>query len=97
MPQLLLYGPWAMVTGLTALLALAPPAAADQDAYLQTLRGKWPSLSEQQLLAEGRKVCNATHSGMTSADATIMVQKDLQMGVPEALDVVSAAVVHLGC
>jgi Protein of unknown function (DUF732) len=88
---------WIPVAGVTATLLFAPPAAADQAGYLYALRGQWPSLSDRQLLSEGRKICNATHSGMNSAEATIMVQKDLQMGVTEALQVVSAAVVHLGC
>jgi hypothetical protein len=86
-----------LVAGVAMALLFAPPAAADQGDYLHALQGKWPSLNDQQLLNEGRKVCNATHSGMNSADATLMVQKDLQMGVTEALDVVGAAIVHLGC
>ena len=86
-----------LVAGAAAALLFAPPAAADERDYLLLLGGKWASQSDQQLLFEARKVCNATRRGTDSADTIIMVQKDLKMGVPEASEVVAAAVAHLGC
>jgi len=49
------------------------------------------------LLSEGRAVCNAISNGMHSTDALGMVQNHLGVSVPAAGDIVSAAVVHLGC
>jgi hypothetical protein len=42
-------------------------------------------------------VCNATSRGMNSPDMVIMVQREIGVSVPAALDIVSAAVVHLDC
>ena len=61
------------------------------------LQAKLTFLTTRQLLSEGGKVCTATHSGITSSDAVIMVQKDLAVGVPDAVYIVEAAVVGLGC
>lgn len=77
-------------------LAFAAPASADEGDYLM-LQAKLTFLTTRQLLSEGGKVCTATHSGMTSSDAVIMVQKDLAVGVPDAVYIVEAAVVGLGC
>jgi hypothetical protein len=85
------------VAGAAAMLLVAPPAAADERGYLLVLHGRWASQSDQQLLSEARKVCNATRGGTNSADAILIVQKDLKMGVPEASQVVAAAVAQLGC
>ena len=78
-------------------LAFAAPASADEGDYLQMLQAKLTLLTTRQLLSEGGKVCTATHSGMTSSDAVIMVQKDLAVGVPDAVYIVEAAGVGLGC
>lgn len=80
-----------------ASVAFAAPAAADQDDYVRTLQTRYVFLSEQQLVSEGSKVCNAINGGMTAADAVIMVQNDLGVSIPAAGDIVSGAVVQLGC
>jgi hypothetical protein len=54
-------------------------------------------VSPQQLLSEGAKVCSAIDSGMNATNAVQMVQKDLGVSIPASGDIVSAAVVHLGC
>jgi hypothetical protein len=86
-----------LIAVVAAALAFAVPAAADEGDYLRMLQVRWTFLSTQQLLSEGSKVCKATRSGMTSADAVNMVQRDLAVSVPVAVDIVGAAVVDLGC
>jgi Protein of unknown function (DUF732) len=87
----------AVIAGAAMSVAFAAPAAADEGGYLYALQDRYTSLSAQQLLAEGRTVCNAISSGMNSTSAVVMVQKHLGVSVPAAGDIVSAAVVHLGC
>jgi hypothetical protein len=78
-------------------VAVAAPAAADEDSYLQRLQPRLTFLSAEQLLSEGNKVCIASKAGMKSVDAVQMVQNDLAASVPAASDIVSAAVVELDC
>jgi len=78
-------------------VAFAAPASAADDEYLHALQDSYPFLSPQELLSEGQKICNATRGGMNSTDALNMVVKDLQVTVPAAGNIVSAAVVNLGC
>jgi hypothetical protein len=78
-------------------LAFASPAAADSGEYLHALQPTYTSLSAQQLLSEGTRVCNALRSGMNSPNAVQMVQRDLAVSVAAAGDIVAAAAVHLGC
>lgn len=87
----------ALIAGAAMSVAFAAPATADADAYLQVLQDRYTSLTPQQLLSEGRAVCNAISNGMHSTDALGMVQNHLGVSVPAAGDIVSAAVVHLGC
>lgn len=87
-----------LLTASTAVsLAFAAPASADAGSYLHALQDTYTSLSTQQLLSEGTKICNAIRGGMNSTNAVMMVQRDLGVSVPAAGDMVSAAVVHLGC
>jgi hypothetical protein len=86
-----------LIAGTTTSLAAAAPAAADKGDYLQALQDTYTSLSTQQLLSEGAKICNATQNGKNSTDALVMVQKDLGVSVSAAGNIVAAAVVHLGC
>jgi hypothetical protein len=79
------------------MLAFALPAAADEDDYLRMLQDRLTFLTTQELLSAGHKVCHATSSGMASSDAVNMVSKDLGVSVPVAVEIVSAAVVELGC
>jgi Protein of unknown function (DUF732) len=78
-------------------LMFAAPASADSASYLQALVPTYNSVSAQQLLAEGTKVCSAIGSGMNASNAVQMVQDDLGVSIPASGDIVSAAVVHLGC
>ncbi|HET7664992.1 MAG TPA: DUF732 domain-containing protein [Mycobacterium sp.] len=78
-------------------VVFAAPAAADEGGFLQELQERYTSLTPQQLLSEGRAVCSAISNGTNSTAALQMVQKDLGVSVAAAGDIVSAAVVHLGC
>jgi len=78
----------------------AAPAHADEAKYLGLLDGKYANLSQQQLLAEGYRVCAALDNGTISPQATVMVQKDLTqwgsgVSLSAALEIVSAAAVGL--
>ena len=92
-----------MKTMLVAVLAagvaigVAPPAAAEESAYLNQLSPRLTFLSTEQLLTEGYKVCRYVAVGRPTADASPMVMKDLQTSVSAALDIISAAVQQLDC
>jgi len=92
-----------MKTVLVALLAagvaigVAPPAAAEESAYLNQLSPRLTFLSTEQLLTEGYKVCRYVGVGRPTADAIPLVMKDLEVTVAAALDIVSAAVQQLDC
>jgi hypothetical protein len=83
-------------TSASAVMAAAP-AQADEATYLHRLQPTYTSLSTQQLLAEGYKVCKAERGGMNSADAVKMVFNDLDVWVAAATDIVPAAVEELRC
>lgn len=70
-----------VVTALAFAVTAAAPAAADESEYLRQLQPKYAFLNTQQLLDEGYKVCEAINGGITSADASNMVQKDLTVTV----------------
>lgn len=78
-------------------VATAPTAIADEAGYLQRLQSRLAYLTAQQLLTEGYKVCQLTHSGHPSSDAIEMVSKDLAISVPAAVEIIVAAGGELGC
>jgi hypothetical protein len=84
-------------SALAFAVMVAAPAAADESEYLRLLQPKYVYLSSQQLLDAGRKVCDAANGGMLSADAANMLQKDLQVSLATAVDIVGTAKVQLGC
>ena len=88
-----------LVAATAAPLVFAAPASADAAGYLHAVQPSYPTptLSAEQLLSEGARVCRAIQSGMNSTQAVQMVQDDLGVSVPNAGDIVSAAVVHLDC
>jgi hypothetical protein len=89
-----------VVIGATAsatALATAAPAQASEESFLHAVQSRFVFLTPQQLLAAGHKVCDAERNGMSSADAGNMVQKDLGVSVSVSVEIVSAAVVNLGC
>lgn len=87
----------AFVIAVGAAVVAAPPAGADEAGYLQRLQSRLAYLTTQQLLTEGYKICQLTHSGRPSSDAIPMVTKDLAISVPAAVDIIVAAGGELGC
>jgi guanyl-specific ribonuclease Sa len=84
----------------TALAAIAvwsaAPATADEDEYLK-LRDSYPTLSAEQLLAEGQRVCVVAKQGVPSPVSVGMVTNDLGVSTTAALTIVSAAIMNLDC
>ena len=78
-------------------IGVAPPAAAEESAYLNQLSPRLTFLSTEQLLTEGYKVCRYVSVGRPTADAIPMVMDDLQTSVSPALDIISAAIQQLDC
>ena len=82
---------------IVAALACAPVAHANQNNCLSELQPQFALPTSHQLLTEGARACAAIHGGRSSADTVPVVSKDLGVSVPMAFDIVSAAVVNLGC
>jgi hypothetical protein len=78
-------------------VAFAAPAAAGEDEFVRTMQTSYVFLSEQQLRSEGAKICSVIDSGVPASDAVIMVRNDLGVSISAAGEIVSAAVVQLGC
>lgn len=85
------------ITAAAAAVAFAAPASADQSEFVRKVQSQYVFLTTDQLVATGQKVCAATTSGMPASDAVMMVRNDLGISVPAAGDVVSTAIVELGC
>ena len=80
---------------IVSAVMMAGPAHADEAAYLDQTAPRFTSLTSDQLVAEGYRICSATQSGMAASDANNMVQRDLGVSVPVSIDIVAAAVVQL--
>jgi hypothetical protein len=78
-------------------VAFAAPAAASEDDFVRELQTRYVFLSEQQLRSEGAKICGVLGSGVPASEAVIMVRNDLGVSISAAGEIVSAAVVQLGC
>jgi hypothetical protein len=77
-------------------VGVAAPATAEEDEYLK-LRDTYPTLSAEQLLAEGRRVCAVAQQGASSPVAVIMVTNDLGVSTGAALDIVTSSIRNLDC
>ncbi|WP_286137664.1 DUF732 domain-containing protein [Mycobacterium sp. IS-3022] len=86
-----------LVAAAVTAVVFAAPAAADQSEFVRKLQEQYVFLTAEQLIAAGDKVCAATASGVPASDAVMMVRNDLGVSVPAAGDIVSLAVVELGC
>lgn len=80
-----------------AAVAFAAPASADQAEFVRKIQSQYVFLSVDQLISIGQKICAASASGVPASDTVMMVRDELGMSVPGAGDVVSTAVVELGC
>jgi hypothetical protein len=74
----------------------ASSATADEGEYLK-LRDSYPTLSAEQLLAEGYRVCAVARQGVPSPQTVNMVTNDIGVSTTAALTIVSAAILNLGC
>lgn len=79
----------------SAAVVSAVPAHADEATYLDLVVPRFTSVTPDQLLAEGYRICSATQNGMAASDANTMVQHHLGVSVPVSIDIVTAAVVQL--
>ena len=86
-----------MLAVIAAAVAFAAPATASEDEFVRTLQTRYVFLSEQQLRSEGAKICGVLGSGVPASDVVIMVSNDLEASISAAGEIVSAAVVQLGC
>lgn len=84
-----------IVAVVSAAVVSAVPAHADETTYLDQVAPRFTSVTPDQLLAEGYRICSATQNGMAASDANTMVQHDLGVSVPVSIDIVTAAVVQL--
>jgi hypothetical protein len=95
--------PWVLAAVATGSIAMwvAAPARANERDYLDYLEKNNAYLvsqyTNQQLLAEGHKVCDAVSGGATDDTAVDIVKGDLSVSDGDALDVYHAATVELGC
>ena len=80
-----------------AAVAFAAPASADQAEFVRKIQSQYVFLTTDQLVSIGHKICAAARSGVPASDSVMMVSRELGMSVPGAGDVVSTAVVELGC
>jgi tryptophanase len=90
----------AVATGSITMWVAAPARANDND-YFDYLKKTnaylFSQYTNQQLLAEGHKVCDAIAGGATDDAAADMVKGDLSVSDDAALDVYHAATVEMGC
>lgn len=77
-------------------LLLAPAAAADEAGLLK-LREQFVFLTADQLLTEGRRVCQSTASGMGGSEIVGMVRRDLGVSSAVATEIVITAITELNC
>ena len=87
----------ATTVALAAIAVGSPaPAMAGEDDYLK-LRDTYPTLSAEQLLVEGQRVCAVAKQGIPSPQAVMMVTNDLGVSTTAALTIVSSAIMNLEC
>ena len=86
-----------MLSFVAGAVASAAPAAASEDEFVRELQTRYAFLTDQQLRAEGAKICGVLGGGTPASDAVAMVRDDLGVSVSAAGEIVSAAVVQLGC
>jgi hypothetical protein len=81
-------------------VAVAAPASADDSGYLSSLQNDTylvSTYSNQELLNEGHKVCDAVSRGGQEIDAIEMVEHDLSVLHGAARNIYSAATDNLSC
>jgi len=87
----------ALLPVVLAAVVFAAPAAADEDEFVRTMQTSYAFLTDQQLRTEGAKICSVLGSATPASEAVIMVRNDFGVSISAAGEIVSAAVVQLGC
>lgn len=77
-------------------LLLAAPAAADEAGLLK-LREQFVFITPDQLLTEGRRVCQSTAQGRGGSEIVGMVRRDLGVSSAVATEIVITAITELDC
>ncbi|GAB3217173.1 DUF732 domain-containing protein [Mycolicibacterium hippocampi] len=80
-----------------ALFVGAAPAAADTASFLAALEDRHTSWTSQELSTAGHTACSMIERGTPASEVTDHLDRERGFGVALAFDIVSAAVVHLGC
>ncbi|MEW5810012.1 MAG: hypothetical protein AB1925_11190 [Actinomycetota bacterium] len=86
-----------MAGATTGLLTLAAPATADTGSYLDGLQPMYASLTRDQLLAAGSMACGILGSGQPAPVAVNALYKQMGLSLSAGNNIVTAAVIHLGC
>nr|WP_228768930.1 DUF732 domain-containing protein [Mycolicibacterium malmesburyense]CRL76335.1 hypothetical protein CPGR_03939 [Mycolicibacterium malmesburyense] len=86
-----------LIAAAATAVAFAPPAAADQAEFVRKLQEQYVFLSADQLVSTGNLVCAEAARGVPAAVTVQRVRDDLGISVSAAGDIVSLAVVELGC
>ncbi|WP_238885112.1 DUF732 domain-containing protein [Mycobacterium sp. IDR2000157661] len=85
------------IAAAAAAVAVAAPASADQAEFIHKIQSEYVFLTTDQLVSIGQEICAAAASGVPASDTVMMVRDELGMSVSGAGDVVSTAIVELGC
>ncbi|AMO63082.1 Protein of uncharacterised function (DUF732) [Mycolicibacterium phlei] len=85
------------VAAVVAAIPLAAPAAADADEFVRKVQAKWVYLSADQVMTAGNQACAALRSGVPASVVIDNLNQGLGVSVLAAQDIVSTAVVELGC
>nr|WP_234712955.1 DUF732 domain-containing protein [Mycolicibacterium komanii]CRL76806.1 hypothetical protein CPGR_04611 [Mycolicibacterium komanii] len=78
-------------------VAFAAPAAADQADFVRQLQEKYVFLGADQLISAGNQACAAGARGVPAAETVMRIRDELGISTAAAGDIVSLAVVELGC
>jgi hypothetical protein len=84
-------------TAAAALVTLAAPAGADTAAFLDGLEPVYTSLTRDQLLNAGSISCAILDAGQPAPVAVETLYRQMGIALATGNDIVSAAVLHLGC
>jgi Protein of unknown function (DUF732) len=86
-----------LVAALAVLPVCAAPASADTDGYLHAVGDQYRFLTPQQLLGAGHRACSIIDSGNPATVAIDMLNREQGISVPVAFNIVTKAIIHLGC
>ncbi len=86
-----------LIAAAATSIAFAAPAAADQAQFVRKLQEQYVFLGADQLISTGNQVCAHAARGVSAAEMVMRVRDELGISTAAAGDIVSLAVVELGC